>query len=571
MKPFVSLIFFLIQICSFSLAGQGIILDEDFTDWEAVNTFFEDATNDGGNSNIDFEKLWISNDQDHLYLSFIISKDINLQENNHIQIHIDIDHNEDTGNLDQGIGVDLMYDFGERMGLFYHENNTSDIYHSDIGLTTAPSVSSNVFEISIQRDFIAWPNAVSMGEKIRIFWKDQSSNGDYAPDNNGGYSYTFDNSLTQDFQDFQISKKEEKHLRVLSYNALFDSFFEYPDAYAQERMIKALDPDIIAFQEIYDHTANETAEKINELIPLTSGQWYRAKISPDIICISRFPIKFSDATNGNGYFILDMGDYELLLVNAHLPCCDNNEGRQNEIDFMLSFIRDMKDGTGVYPLEANSPIIIVGDMNLVGDAQQQKSLQTGNIINESSYGSDLIPDWDGSSFVDANPPTTHPSLHITWYDEYSSFAPGRLDYQFYTGSVLTAMNSFSLATMFLNQTELDNFGLLEDDSDDGSDHFPLVVDYLVDASVGISMLNESENNVKLFPNPTGDYLYIDIESWYAEKVILKCYNSLGVSFEILSERQENLIKLDISYLPSGTYWLKGNNGEYFTKSFIVQK
>ena len=87
-------------------------------------------------------------------------------------------------------------------------------------------------------------------------------------------------------------------------------------------------------------------------------------------------------------------------------------------------------------------------MNLVGDRSQQLSLVTGNIQNESIFGPDFSPDWDGSAFVDAKLYSTHEPLAVTWINPFSSFSPGRLDYLLYTASVMnytTALPSTPLA------------------------------------------------------------------------------------------------------------------------------
>ena len=70
---------------------------------------------------------------------------------------------------------------------------------------------------------------------------------------------------------------------------------------------------------------------------------------------------------------------------------------------MMKFLRDAKEGIGPIPLEANTPIVIVGDMNLVGFNEQLETLLTGDIFDEVTHGLDFNPDWDGNALLDSQP------------------------------------------------------------------------------------------------------------------------------------------------------------------------
>ena len=91
-----------------------------------------------------------------------------------------------------------------------------------------------------------------------------------------------------------------------------------------------------------------------------------------------------------------------MVIVAHPPCCSNDQGRQDEIDAFMAFLRESKDG-GEFDIAEDTPIVIVGDMNLVGLNQQVKTLLTGDIINEIEYGQDFLPDWDGTALEDVKP------------------------------------------------------------------------------------------------------------------------------------------------------------------------
>ena len=138
-----------------------------------------------------------------------------------------------------------------------------------------------------------------------------------------------------------------------------DGLFESNRVPAYTRILKATQPDIIGFQEIYNHTSKEVADHIETLLPSEVGeQWYHANAAPDCHAISRFPITKSvqiagSGGSGNGAFLIDIPDTDrdMLMVVAHPPCCGNNAGRQMEVDLIMQFVREAKAGKGPIPLQ----------------------------------------------------------------------------------------------------------------------------------------------------------------------------------------------------------------------------
>ena len=63
--------------------------------------------------------------------------------------------------------------------------------------------------------------------------------------------------------------------------------------------------------------------------------------------------------------------------------------------------------------------------------EQLETLITGNIFDEFSFGSDFTPDWDGNNLLDSQPYVPGLPMSYTWYSEFSSFSPGKLDYIVY--------------------------------------------------------------------------------------------------------------------------------------------
>lgn len=458
--------------------AQTIILDENFSDWESGATSFLDKKGDGNASGIDFTDVKISNDDRFLFVFFNLSQEINIQEGNNINIYIDIDNNLSTGLNKNGIGADIIYNFGLRKGQIYRNNNVFDIFHDDIGLITSPTVTSDRFEMSVSRNISLGNIQIIMGNTIKIVLSDENINGDKAPDSNGGLEFNIDNSKVFLPFPFSINKPNPKEIRVVSYNVLRDNLFSTSLRQNYRRIIQATEPDIIGFCEIYDNDGGQTAALMETFLPsMGSQKWYHASVNPDIRVVSRYPIVNSRSIDGNGAFHINLGDKQLLYIVAHLPCCNNDNDRQVEVDKIMAFIRGVKFGISPFNIPLNSPIIIVGDMNLVGKNQQLSTFLTGDIVNNSSFGPDFMPDWDNTSLEDAKPITTNLPFTFTWFNNFGSYSAGRLDFVFYTGSQIKLTNSYALWTPSLSTAELNTFGLQQEDVPRASDHLPVIADF----------------------------------------------------------------------------------------------
>ena len=527
-------------------SSQQIFLDEEFEDWKSGVTTFTDKKADGNSSGIDITDIRISNDETNLYMYLDIKKELNIQSSNSLTVYIDIDNKVTTGYLKNGIGADISYNFGDRKGIYYGSFNT-DLYHDDLGLVTLPTVTSNKFEMSILRKFTRGSTKVTMGNIIKVIFSDETFNGDFAPDTSGGIMYTFNESIMSDIKPFSFKKVKPEHLRVMCYNVLKDNLFEPATREAYSRIFKAINPDIIGLVEIYDNSSLVTANLIESFLPSVGTQkWYFDGVSPDVILVSRYPIINKRSSNGNGIFLVDLGSSKLVYIVAHLPCCDNETGRQDEVDNLMSFVRDIRYGISAFQVPQNTPVIIVGDMNLVGLRAQQQTLITGNIINNSVYGPDFFPDWDDSFLEDAKPATTNVPSTFTWNSPGGSYSAGRLDYVLYTGSVIYLKNSFSLWSPALTSSELSATGLQSGDMAIASDHLPVVCDFgLLPSSISNNINIEDlevqfyGDQVKIFNRNSGPIeLIISITDIIGRVIIEQKSSSLEsfISLEQLDQR-----------------------------------
>jgi hypothetical protein len=518
MLKFPGIIFTCILVMSLALHAQSarILLDGIFSDWTAIPPLHSDPIGDPLGGDIDFQRLWAANDENYLFIRIEVGAEINLQDFNEVALFLDTDDNPSTGISVEGIGAELEWNFGNRNGFFAANGSTYPIFHDDIGVVTAPTITSDDFEIALRRD--AQPVGqipLFSGQDIRIVFKNQVSGGDVLPNASGGVSYTFSNTPLTPLGAIPIAQKNSNTIRFLSYNVLNDGLFDPPRVPYFTRLLQAIQPAIIGFVEIYNHTASQTVSQVENILPSgAQQQWYASKVAPDVIAVSRYPIQNTFAIEGstpssnNGAFLIDLRpqfDSDLLLVVAHPPAGSNNTGRQYEIDAIMAFIRDAKAAGGVLTLMPNTPIMIIGDLNLVGYAQQLTTLLSGQIVNTGQFGQPFIPDWDGTDFSDLLPRCVNLPMYFTWYSDFSSFSPGRLDFMIYSDSVIESLQQFILFTASLPPDTLSAYGLMAEDATSASDHLPVVGDFVVQNSLGsetqANAVPQSFELERNYPNP----------------------------------------------------------------------
>jgi len=142
----------------------------------------------------------------------------------------------------------------------------------------------------------------------------------------------------------------------------------------------------------------------------------------------------------------------------------------------------------------------VGDFNYVGYRQQVETIRTGDIENEEEYGNDFLPDWDSTEIVDLISRHTHKRMGYTWRNDGSSFNPGRLDYVFYSDATIDSGKHYVLNTLAMDESSLDYHELEWNDTQEASDHLPVVFDISVHDDVGIEEEKVLPDQAILYPN-----------------------------------------------------------------------
>ncbi len=469
-----------------------IYVDEDADDWDDLSVRHADA--DDADDGLDIERLWAAHTEQHLFLQLELGQTINLQEDNNLTLYLDTDDDPTTGKQALGLGAEVSWSFGERSGQVFRNGGSEEVNHADIGFTSLPTVQSDTFEIALDRSASPGGEALFQGDSLRIAL---SNDGDRLPDADGGLGYALSDAETT-LEAPSIKQPQASAVRLVSYNSVnnFDrgrsAIFMADRQPSFRRIFGAVGPDVIAFQEVYEQTAAQTEEVAEDELGLAS-EWEWAKHGRDLVLGSRYPILDTHVIPGyedyrSGAFLLDAQDAlgsRLVVVNMHPPCCnyDSEEGepssnaqRQQVVDGVVAFLRDLKQGDGPFEVASETPIVVIGDMNFVGAAQQPRTLRTGEIVNTDRFGPPAAPDWDGSPLLDTKPRQVASPMHTTWIDAGSSFPPGRLDYAYVTDSVLEVVHEFVLYTPVLPEEVRTTHGLRANDTVNASDHLPLVID-----------------------------------------------------------------------------------------------
>ncbi len=547
--------------CS-NINSQTIRIDGDYTDWNNIEPVFVDDLNDGQNNGIDFERIWTYNDQSNIYFRFQLNREIDLQEDNEFAIYIDYDDDINTGFKINGVGAELRFFFGDRFGIVAQNNETEFVSFEAVDLLVAPSVTSTEFEVSFSRNVNEYGLAFQADSDISFRLEDNGFNGDEAPNDLGGIDFTIDPDIVTTIPDVDLSRSDNTDFRFMTYNIENDQLFDGGRKNAFRRIFQATNPDIIAFQEIRDYSSSETRALVEEFLP---GTWYHKKHGFDIVTLSRYPINFSENINGNAAFYLDVDGKEILVINCHLPCCENDNDRQSEVDGIMEYIREAREGNENYPLNEGTPIIIAGDMNFVGDREQPNTFLTGDIFANGSYGPDFRPDWDDSDFGDVDASATGTISNFTWINTFGSFFAGKLDWVIYTDSQMKLTNTYALWTEGMTSSELSANSLNSSDVVFAADHLPVVSDFNFST---VSTTEFIDLDIQLYPNPVKDVIYIVTNEELTGSI--KIFNTEGMKIRSITDDGSKAQIIDLSQLTSGQYYMmfetsKGRSMEKFIK------
>lgn len=461
-----------------TLAGAAalpITIDGAFDDWSGASQIGADVTGDGGSSGIDFGRVWAANDELRLFLRFEVGAERNLQWNNGITLCIDSDDNPNTGRAVAGIGAEIEFQFGALMGMTHTAAGDIGIGWQTLGLRQGPTVSGREFEIAIDRSAEVFGQPLfPPSPRIRIALIDVTDGSqDLTPDVPPGMAYVFNATPVPPPTPTPLARAAGTDVRLMTYNVEFDGLFTRPDPHT--RIIAAIDPDVICFQELYGSSVEHTRERVQGVL---GGTWHAAGVG-DCITVSRLPILSADDIDQNIATILALPPgaphQAMCVINTHLPSGSNDAGRRLEIDHIIAWIRELRTPGGA-ELPPGTPIVIAGDMNFISAASQPRALLTGNIFDEATNGPDMPPDWDDSSLTLMGTAHVAEREIYTWRSDTSPFWPTPIDLVMFTDSVITLRRGFILSTQAMSASQLLSAGLEKGDTAAASDHRPVVAD-----------------------------------------------------------------------------------------------
>jgi endonuclease/exonuclease/phosphatase family metal-dependent hydrolase len=289
-----------------------------------------------------------------------------------------------------------------------------------------------------------------------------------------------------------LDRGQATDIRVVSWNVQGNLIADGGADAAFARVLNALDPDVIVFEEISSNAVeNALAGWLNSSIG--NGPWQTfGGISTGVrtVIASRFPMTMQQAdttpassTRGVTMALINLPsgtyDTDIYLMGVHLKCCggtSEEESRQRSADAIAKWCGDIRTPGGSINLATNTPVIVIGDMNLVGGTQPATTMLTGDIIDNGTFGADIKGDWDVSNLTDLIPRDPNTNDADTWPS--TSSPSSRLDRSYFTDSVLVVPNDFVLNTNTMSAAQRAAAGLNANDTSESAtaDHLPIAMD-----------------------------------------------------------------------------------------------
>lgn len=458
-----------------------IILDGKCDEWKEIAGVSQTPKNDIQNW---FTGLKAWNDDRYLYIQISFSKPLLIKEENNIFLEIDADNNPKTGYRVNGLGAEFGYVFGQRHG-FLNLTSTSQMFgHSEIGLIINPNYEASDFEIAIDLyTHFESPQKIFHHDTIAITLWNRRLNEDLIPHGGIPFQYVLqkDNPYHQSKATLNTLNKES--LRVMTWNVFYDGITDTNRKMQFHSVLTGIQPDIIALNECWSSDTADITLALNEFFPDSSRLWRSTNnVLGNVIC-APYPITVSGQIGTDHrlqYALIQTRDKavkDLLVINAHLSCCSADSMRDIECLEILSFIDKLKRKEIDLGMNNNPAFVILGDMNFVGKVNQLLWLQHNTSSFTQKEGGNG-PDWNGASLIDLCPLQIGNNFTYTWQDLLKSFSPSRLDYFFYTASVIQPINSFVLNTFLMHPDTLKYYNLKKTDTRKASDHFPVVADFM---------------------------------------------------------------------------------------------
>jgi endonuclease/exonuclease/phosphatase family metal-dependent hydrolase len=508
--------YLLLLLCLPIAASAQLVpaIDGDLGEWAGIAPLHQDVLGDGAVGGIDFTQFSATCDGEYFYFMIDVGKEISLESDNQLTLYVDADCSVATGTRQGNLGAELVWNFGTRKGTVYPASGAVQVGHAAIGFHPAPTVTSTRFEFTLARNTIIRGVRLFPGDSIRIALLDRAAGGDRLPDGAGYITVHAQCPSWPPFPAIEPGHADDGSIRVLAWNVLQDGLFDAARKPAISRILQALKPDLICLEEIFDHSAADVQSTIASMLPAASGlSWHAYKLDAGNVLVTTADVLGSTVVlqgfRESAYLLRLSSGAELLVIVNHLRCCSADAERQQEADAIVAFLRDARAGHGRIALRERTPVLLVGDFNLVGLHRQLGTLLTGDIEDTARFGPDAAPGWNGRPLL--NLPMRHlrSLFGYTWFDSTSAYASGKLDYVLLTPELLAIDKNFIFDAGALTVDELNRYGLQSDDSKRASDHLPLVVDMRIPDPVSAeSPIQPSA--FRVFPNPAASIVTVEL-------------------------------------------------------------
>jgi endonuclease/exonuclease/phosphatase family metal-dependent hydrolase len=324
------------------------------------------------------------------------------------------------------------------------------------------------------------------------------------------------------------------------------------------RIYQTLNPDVLALNECWEVSAARAQRFFNQNLQLEGDEeWQAVKLDEGNITVSRYPVaeqwQIADEMRLTAAKLRHPAG-PLLLINAHLSCCDQNAQRKEQAKALMAFLEEAHQSGGRVALKPATPIIVAGDMNLVGEGRTL-SMLTGDTTLQQAFK----PDWDYTPLQVVSNPHTHGHFNYTWKSLETGWPAGKLDYMLYSSSVLKPARAYTLNTSLLPDSLLSQLRVKANATDRASDHYPLVTDFIIGESRGPA-------ETRLLPGRLGHSSY----SFNLDPAIrqVNIYNRQGKA--VYDQNPDQALRLDLTGWQSGIYYVAyKKDGASQVESFMV--
>lgn len=474
----------LAALVALPLAADGIVLDGKFDDWNGVEPVIVDPA-DAPRAELDLGAVRASADGRYVHLQIELGATVNLQKlDGSLALIVDADADRRSG---QGIydvaGADYVVRFTatsegrrEGMGAGIERATGGSGSPYDLRVAMAPTYADRTVEIRMERgrrsgngpEFAA---GRALNARLVAFNQDGSVGDMTDP-------FTIDlppwkppapGAPTED----PLRRDSDESIRVLSWNGERGALRKR--GREAQRVLKAIDPDIVLLQELAN---DDEASQIEAMLENATGDDFEVLIGEgggNLHCAvaTRLPVTptaslepIADRTRNNrpmraAAFAVEHDEKRILVLSTHLKCCgrigDSSDRRRlEEVDTISAALKL------AIRSEAADAVIVAGDLNLVGSKTPLERLIAGTDVDESELAVADAYQLDGRT-------------NATWRDDNQPFLPGRLDFTLVSDSSLAIERAFILDTRDLAPTWLAKYGVQAMDTDI-SDHLPLVTD-----------------------------------------------------------------------------------------------